>query len=143
MTAAATGDTVRVHYRGTLDDGTEFDSSAGRDPLEFTLGSGQVIPGFDTAITGMSPGDTKTVTIPPAEAYGEANPAMMHEVPRAEIPANIALDIGSMLSASDGQGNQMQLTVVATTEETVTLDANHALAGKALTFELTLDSIAA
>lgn len=143
MTAATSGDTVRVHYRGTLDDGTEFDSSAGRDLLEFTIGSGQVIAGFDTAVTGMSPGDTKTVTIPAAEAYGESNPAMVHEVPRSEIPANISVDIGSMLSASDGQGNQMQLTVIATTDDTVTLDSNHSLAGKVLTFELTLDSIAA
>ena len=142
MTAAASGDTVRVHYRGTLDDGTEFDSSAGRDPLEFTLGSGQVIPGFDSAITGMSAGDTKTVTIPPEEAYGQPNPGMVHEVPRADIPANIPLEIGSQLAASDGQGRQMQLTVVAATDDTVTLDSNHALAGKALTFELTLDSIA-
>lgn len=143
MTAATTGNTVRVHYRGTLDDGTEFDSSAGRDPLEFTLGGGQVIPGFENAIMGMSEGDTKTVTIPPDEAYGQANPGMVHEVPRSEIPANIPIHEGAMLSAADGQGNQMQLTVVEATDETVKLDANHPLAGKALTFELTLDSIAA
>ncbi len=126
MTAAA-GNTVRVHYRGTLDDGTEFDSSAGRDPLEFTIGSGQVIAGFDNAVTGMSEGETKTVTIPAAEAHGEATPAMVHEVPRSDISANIPLEVGFQLAASD---------------ETVTLDANHALAGKALTFELTLASIA-
>jgi len=143
MTQAKAGDTVRIHYRGTLDDGSEFDSSAGRDPLEFTLGSGQVIPGFDNAVTGMTVGESKTVTIPPAEAYGEKNPGMVHEVPRAEIPANIPLHEGAMLSASDGQGRQMQLTVVEANDETVKLDANHPLAGKALTFELTLDSIAA
>jgi peptidylprolyl isomerase len=143
MTAATTGNTVRVHYRGTLDDGTEFDSSAGRDPLEFTLGSGQVIPGFENAIMGMSEGDTKTITIPPEEAYGHSNPGMVHEVPRAEIPDNIPLHEGAMLSASDGQGRQMQLTVVEANDETVKLDANHPLAGKALTFELTLDNIAA
>ena len=143
MTQAKAGDTVRIHYRGTLDDGSEFDSSAGRDPLEFTLGGGQVIPGFDNAVTGMTVGESKTVTIPPEEAYGEKNPGMVHEVPRAEIPANIPLHEGAMLSASDGQGRQMQLTVVEANDETVKLDANHPLAGKALTFELTLDSIAA
>ena len=90
----------------------------------------------------MSPGETKTVTIPPEEAYDQPNPGMVHEVPRSDIPDNISLHEGAQLAASDGQGNQMQLTVVATTEDTVTLDANHALAGKALTFELTLDSIA-
>ena len=143
MTQAKAGDTVRIHYRGTLDDGTEFDSSAGRDPLEFTLGGGQVIPGFDNAVAGMTVGESKTVTIPPEEAYGETNPAMVHEVPRSEIPDNIPLHEGAMLSASDGQGRQMQLTVVEANDETVKLDANHPLAGKALTFELTLDSIAA
>ena len=143
MSAAKAGDTVRIHYRGTLDDGSEFDSSAGRDPLEFTLGGGQVIPGFDNAVTGMTVGESKTVTIPPEEAYGEKNPGMVHEVPRAEIPANIPLHEGAMLSASDGQGRQMQLTVVEANDETVKLDANHPLAGKALTFERTLDSIAA
>jgi peptidylprolyl isomerase len=143
MRQVTSGDTVNVHYRGTLDDGSEFDSSAGRDPLQFTVGSGQVIPGFDNALMGMAAGETKTVTIPPEEAYGQANPGMVHEVPRGEIPAEIPVHVGAMLSASDGQGNQMQLTVVAATDETVTLDANHPLAGKALTFELTLDSIAA
>lgn len=143
MTQAKAGDTVRIHYRGTLDDGSEFDSSAGRDPLEFTLGSGQVIPGFDNAVTGMAVGESKTVTIPPEEAYGEKNPGMIHEVPRSEIPAEIPLHVGAQLAASDGQGRQMQLTVVEANDETVKLDANHALAGKALTFELTLESIAA
>jgi peptidylprolyl isomerase len=143
MKTASSGDSVRVHYRGTLDDGTEFDNSAGRSPLEVTLGAGQVIPGFEAAVMGMSEGESKTVTIPPDEAYGPANPAMVHEVPRSELPANIPLDIGQMLQASDGQGREMQLTVVAANDEIVTLDANHPLAGKALTFELTLESIAA
>lgn len=143
MTQAKAGDTVRIHYRGTLDDGSEFDSSAGRDPLEFTVGGGQVIPGFENAVAGMAVGESKTVTIPPEEAYGQKNPGMVHEVPRGEIPDNIPLHPGAMLSASDGQGQQMQLTVVEAGEETVKLDANHPLAGKELTFELTLDSIAA
>ncbi|HKK29733.1 MAG TPA: peptidylprolyl isomerase [Alphaproteobacteria bacterium] len=143
MKAATTGDNVRVHYRGTLNDGTEFDSSSGREPLEFTLGSGEVIPGVENAVMGMTEGETKKVTVPPDEAYGEPNPGMVHEVPRAEIPEDIPLQIGSMLSASDGQGNQMRLTVVDADEETVTLDANHPLAGKSLNFELTLEKIAA
>jgi peptidylprolyl isomerase len=91
----------------------------------------------------MTVGESKTVTIPPDEAYGEKNPGMVHEVPRSEIPDNIPVHAGAQLAASDGQGRQMQLTVVESNDETVKLDANHPLAGKALTFELTLDSIAA
>jgi peptidylprolyl isomerase len=139
MRQAANGDTVRVHYRGTLDDGTEFDSSAGRDPLEFTLGSGQVIPGFDNALMDMKVGETKTVNIPPDQAYGESDPQMVHDVPRAEIPDTITVEVGAVLHANS-QSGPMQLTVLAMTDETVTLDANHALAGKTLTFMLTLDS---
>jgi peptidylprolyl isomerase len=143
MKQAAFGDHVQVHYRGTLDDGVEFDSSAGREPLAFTLGSGEVIAGFDQALLGMRVGESKTVIIAAEDAYGDANPALVHEVPRSEIPGSIPLAIGSVLGATDGNGQEMRLTVIAATAETVTLDANHPLAGKALTFELTLESIAA
>ncbi len=143
MKQASSGDTVHVHYRGKLNDGTEFDNSAGRDPLVVTLGQGQVIPGFENALIGMAEGDSKTVTLPPAEAYGEKQPGLVHEVERSQIPAEIQLEVGGMLTATDPQGRQMQLTVVALDDAKVSLDANHPLAGQALTFELTLAKIAA
>lgn len=136
MRQATSGDTVRVHYTGTLDDGSEFDSSAGREPLEFTLGSGQVIPGFDNAVTGMAAGDTKTVTMGPDDAYGQANPDLVQVVDRDRIPPTIDLEVGMQLSA----GSQ-RLQVTAFDDDSVTLDANHPLAGKALTFALELVSI--
>ena len=142
MAQATTGDTVHVHYRGTLDDGTEFDNSAGREPLQVTLGQGQVIPGFENALIGMSEGDSKTVTLPPGEAYGESNPSLVHVVERSQIPSEIPLEVGGSLTATNQNGGQMQLTVVALADDKVTLDANHPLAGKALTFELTLAKIA-
>ena len=141
MTTAKSGDSVNVHYTGTLDDGTTFDSSKGREPLTFTLGSGMVIAGFDDAVTGMAVGETKTVTFPPEEAYGPVQPEMIQQVERSNIPAEIELAVGVQLQAG-GPGQQpMIVTVVELDEETVTLDANHALAGKALTFELELVSI--
>lgn len=143
MTQATTGNTVHVHYRGTLDDGTEFDNSAGREPLELTLGQGQVIPGFENALMGMSEGESKTITLPPEEAYGDTNPGLIHEVERSQIPADIPLQVGMMLTATNQNGGQMQLTVIGMEDDKVTLDANHPLAGKALTFELTLEKIAA
>lgn len=136
MRQATSGDTVRVHYTGTLDDGSEFDSSVGREPLEFTLGSGQVIPGFDNAVTGMATGDTKTVTMPPDDAYGTSNPDLVQVVERERIPTNIDLEVGMLLSA----GSQ-RLQVTAFDDDSVTLDANHPLAGKALTFALELVAI--
>jgi len=143
MTEATTGNTVQVHYRGLLDDGTEFDNSAGREPLEITLGQGEVIAGFENAVIGMSEGESKTVTLPPEEAYGEANPGLVHEVERSQIPAEIPLQIGMALTATNQNGGQMQLTVIEMEGDKVTLDANHPLAGKALTFELKLEKIAA
>ena len=133
MRQATSGDTVRVHYTGTLDDGSEFDSSAGREPLEFTLGSGQVIPGFDNAVAGMAVGDTKTVTMGPDDAYGTSDPDLVQVVERGRIPPDIALEVGMLLSAG---GQRLQVT--AFDDESVTLDANHPLAGKALTFALEL-----
>lgn len=143
MTQATTGNTVQIHYRGVLDDGTEFDNSAGREPLEITLGQGEVIPGFENAVMGMSEGESKTITVPPEEAYGESNPGLIHEVERSQIPPEIPLQIGMALTATNQNGGQMQLTVIGMEGDKVTLDANHPLAGKALTFELTLEKIAA
>ncbi|WP_127114869.1 FKBP-type peptidyl-prolyl cis-trans isomerase [Shimia sediminis] len=141
MSTAKSGDKVRIHYTGTLNDGSVFDSSEGRDPLEFTLGSGQVIPGFDTGVTGMAVGEKKTIEIPCAEAYGESNPGAIQDVPRDQIPAEIPLEVGLQLQMQSPQGQVIPVTVITVTDDTVTLDANHALAGKDLTFALELVSI--
>ena len=141
MTAAKAGDTVRIHYTGTLDDGTVFDSSQGRDPLEFQVGSGQIIPGLDTAIPGMVVGDKKNVNVASADAYGPIHPEARQAVPRAEIPADIPLDLGTQLQVQAPDGQAMPVTVVEVTETEVTLDANHPLAGKDLTFAIEMVSI--
>ncbi len=135
---ATNGDTVRVHYTGKLTDGTEFDSSVGRDPIELTLGGGMVIPGFEDALLGMTPGDSKNVTIAPVEAYGPHDASLVQVVERERIPAEIDLDVGTGLQTSDGSGNTIRLTVVAVDDDNVTVDANHPLAGKDLTFDLEL-----
>ncbi|TYC80007.1 peptidylprolyl isomerase [Stappia sp. BW2] len=141
MTEAKSGDTVRLHYKGTLDDGSVFDSSEGRDPLEFTVGSGQIIPGLDQAIPGMKVGDEKTVRIEPDNAYGAHNPGARQAVPRSNIPDNIPLEVGLQLQAQTENGQMMTVTVVEISENEVILDANHPLAGQALTFEIQLTSI--
>lgn len=143
MTEVKSGDTVRIHYTGTLSDGTQFDSSAGRDPLQFTVGSGQVIPGFDVAVTGMTVGEKKTVTIPADQAYGPHDPRGLQVIPRENIPADIPLDLGNQLQVSTPTGQTMIVTVAKVTDEEVTLDANHRLAGQDLTFALELVEIAA
>jgi len=141
MSEARTGDTVRIHYTGTLSDGSTFDSSEGRDPLEFTLGSGQVIPGFDKAVTGMSVGEAQTVEIPSGEAYGAHDPNGRQSFPRAQVPDDIPLDIGTRLQLSGPQGQPIMVTVAEVTETDVILDANHPLAGKDLTFTIELVEI--
>ena len=141
MTAAKSGDTVRIHYTGTLSDGSVFDSSEGREPLEFTLGAGQVIPGFDAAVDGMAVGDKKTAEIPCDQAYGPRQDGAMQDVPRADIPAEIPLEVGLQLQMRAPSGQVIPVTVAALTDETVTLDANHALAGQDLTFAIELVSI--
>jgi peptidylprolyl isomerase len=135
------GDTVRIHYTGTLSDGTTFDSSQGREPLQFTVGSGQIIPGLDRAIPGMNVGETKTVTVPAAEAYGDRNPDGVQSVPRAQVPDHIPLDPGTQLQVQTGDGRTLPVTVTEVTTEVVVLDANHPLAGKDLTFEVELVEI--
>ncbi len=141
MSDAKTGDTVRIHYTGTLSDGSTFDSSDGRDPLEFTVGSGQIIPGLDKAIPGMTVGDKKVVEVPAAEAYGAHNPEGIQSVPRAQVPDHIPLDLGTQLQVQTGDGRTLPVTIVEVTEEAVTLDANHPLAGKDLTFAIELVEI--
>ena len=141
MSEAKTGDTVRIHYTGTLTDGSEFDSSSGRDPLEFTLGSGQIIPGLDREIAGMAVGDTKTVTVPADEAYGPHQPEAVQEVPRDAVPEGINLVVGNRLQATTADGGQMVVTIAAVSDDTVTMDANHPLAGEDLVFEVELVEI--
>ena len=142
MSQAKTGDTVKIHYTGTLDDGTEFDSSAGRDPLEFAMGSGQVIPGFDTAVAGMAVGESKTVTIPPGEAYGERHDQLVQQVPKSALPEDMTPEVGMQLQSQSPEGQVMNLVVVEVAEESITVDANHPLAGQALTFAIELVEIA-
>jgi peptidylprolyl isomerase len=136
---AENGQCVKVHYRGTLQDGTEFDSSAGREPLEFTLGEGQVIPGFESAVTGMEPGDKKSVTIPSDDAYGPRFDEAVQQVPRdifTEEP-----ELGSIVQLMTQDGQEVMATVAEVGDENVTLDFNHPLAGEDLTFELELVAI--
>lgn len=139
--APVTGDTVRVHYTGTLADGTTFDSSEGRDPLEFTLGSGQVIPGFDIAVADLAVGDTATVNIPAEDAYGERSDEGMQTFPRDAFPPDSAPEVGWAVELSSPEGERVPATVAEVTDESITLDFNHPLAGKDLTFEITLVEI--
>lgn len=142
MSHAKAGDTVRIHYTGTLSDGSTFDSSVGRDPLEFTLGSGQVIAGFDKAVDGMARGEKKTVEIPANEAYGEHDPRRVQSLPRTQVPEGTPLDIGTQLQITAHTGQAFMVTVSEVTDVEVVLDANHRLAGKELTFEIELVEIA-
>ncbi|MBD3678865.1 MAG: peptidylprolyl isomerase [Rhodobacteraceae bacterium] len=141
MSQAKPGDKVRLHYTGTLTDGTEFDSSAGRDPLEFTLGSGQIIPGLDLAVTGMTVGDKKQVNIPCAEAYGERDPARQQTVPRSQIPPEVPTEPGTRLQLQAPDGQAVPVVVAEATETEITLDANHPLAGEDLIFDVELVEI--
>jgi len=141
MTQAKSGDTVKVHYTGTLEDGDEFDSSAGREPLEFTLGSGQVIAGFDNAVDGMAAGESKTVTIPPDEAYGDRHEQLVQQVPRTSLPDDMTPEVGMQLQSQSPDGQIMNLIISEVAEESITVDANHPLAGQALTFAFELVEI--
>jgi peptidylprolyl isomerase len=130
------GETVAVHYTGTLDDGEEFDSSREREPLEFVIGSGQVIAGFDSAVTGLTVGESVTVSIPPEDAYGLSDPEAIIPFPIEEVPEEFRIEgVQVML------GNGIPATVIEVTEDTVTIDANHPLAGQTLTFEIELVEI--
>ena len=142
MQQVKNGDTVRVHYHGKLTDGTTFDSSEGRDPLEFQVGSGQVIKGFDDALVNMQIGEKKTVNIPVDQAYGQRNDDMMMEYPKSEFPDDMKPVAGMELHMSDNQGHVFPVVVTEVQEDVVVLDANHPLAGKDLTFEIELVSIA-
>lgn len=141
MAEVKAGDTVRIHYKGTLDDGSVFDSSEGRDPLEFAVGSGQIIPGLDVALPGMKVGDEKTVKVAADQAYGPVNPDARQPVPRDQFPPNIPIELGASLQVQTQAGQVMTVTIVEIGEDNVILDANHPLAGKDLTFEIVLVAI--
>ncbi len=138
MSQAKQNDKVKVHYTGTLDDGTVFDSSRDRDPFEFTIGAGQVIPGFETGLVGMAIGDTKTVKIEPEDAYGKVREDLILEINKSEIPADIEPQVGQQLQINQSDGKVIPVTISNVTDDKITLDANHPLAGKALSFEIEL-----
>ena len=135
------GQKVRIHYTGTLDDGNQFDSSAGRDPLEFEMGAGMVIPGFENGVADMAVGEKKTVNIPASEAYGEKRDEMVMEFERATLPEGLEPEVGMGLQMQGPQGQPIPVKITAVADETITVDANHPLAGQNLTFELELIDI--
>lgn len=138
MSEAKSGNNVKVHYTGKLKDGTVFDSSKDRDPLEFKLGDGNMIPGFEKAITGMNTGDTVTAEIPADEAYGERRTDLVVEVPMEKVPNDITPEVGQKLTIKQPDGNQIPVVITETKSDSIVLDANHPLAGKDLVFEIEL-----
>jgi peptidylprolyl isomerase len=141
MTQVKTGDKVKVHYHGKLTTGETFDTSEGRDPLAFEVGSGMVIKGFDDGVTGMKVGEKKTIHIPVNEAYGPKNSDMMIKMPKDRFPEDLQVQIGMPLMMSDQSGQQYQVVVTEIGESEITLDANHPLAGQDLIFDLELVAI--
>ncbi len=141
MQQVKNGDTVNVHYHGKLTDGSTFDSSEGREPLQFTVGQGQVIKGFDEALVDMKIGDKKTVHIPVGEAYGERREDMLMEYPKNDFPPDMKPEAGMQLQMSDNQGNVFPVVIAEVLEDAVVLDANHPLAGQDLVFDIELVSI--
>lgn len=143
MQQVKNGDVVKVHYTGKLTNGEQFDSSIGREPLEFTVGAGQMIKGFDAALPGMIVGDKKTIQIAAADAYGERSDEAIIPFPLENVPADMKLEPGMMLTLSNQYGQPFPVTVIEVTEATVMLDANHMLAGKELVFDIELMEIGA
>lgn len=141
MQQVKSGDTVKVHYHGKLTDGTTFDSSEGREPLEFEVGSGSVIPGFDEGVTGMQVGEKRTVNIPCEQAYGVKQEDMLMEFPMDRFPEEMKPEVGMQLNMSNGAGQNFPVVIREVRETTVMLDANHPLAGEDLTFDLELVEI--
>ncbi len=141
MTQAAVGDTVRFHFTGELEDGSQFESSVGQDPIEVKIGSNEFLAGVEHALVGMAPGDTKTVVVPAADAFGPHRPELIDKVERVRFPPDFELAIGKTLSATDSDGEKIEVVVLELSDTTVMLDANHPLAGKDLTFELQLIEI--
>ena len=135
---AKTGDKVRVHYSGRLLDGTPFDSSAGREPLEFTIGAGQMIKGFDAGVVGMKVGDKKTLQIPPEEAYGQRDDEAVIEFPAENVPSDMNLETGMQLTLRNQYGQPVPVVVMEVRADVILMDANHMLAGEELVFEVEL-----
>jgi len=141
MAQACNGDSVKVHYTGNTDDGQIFDSSAEREPLQFTIGEKQVIPGFEDAIIGMEPGESKKITITADKAYGPHNPDMIAAVDRSRFPDDLEPQVGQQLQMRQSEDQVIVVTVASVSDSQVTLDANHPLAGKDLTFDIQLVEI--
>ena len=141
MSQVKSGDTVQVHYTGKLDDGTQFDSSVEREPLQFAVGEGQVIEGFDKAVEGMAVGEKKSVRIPAEEAYGQRHEQLVQDVPKSALPDDLEPVVGMQLQAPEPSGQVMRLVVVAVAEDSITVDGNHPLAGEALNFDVELVEI--
>lgn len=138
MTQVKSGDTVKVHYTGTLEDGTQFDSSMGSDPLQFTIGSGQLIPGFESCVLGMAVGEKQKVTLPPDQAYGEKREDLILTIDRGQLPSDTEPKVGLVLQAQQQDGSVVNMTITEVGEATVTVDANSPLAGKTLIFDIEL-----
>ncbi|MDJ0601236.1 MAG: peptidylprolyl isomerase [Crocosphaera sp.] len=141
MVQAKLGDTVKVNYTGKLQDGTVFDSSVNRDPLQFSLGEGQVIAGFEEAVVGMSPGDSKSVIIPSEQAYGPYQEELVIVVDETQMPSDLSVEVGQQLQMRHSSGQAVPVMVTNISDDKVTLDANHPLAGKDLTFDIELVTI--
>jgi len=142
MTQAKSGDTVKIHYSGSLDDGTPFDSSRGGDPLQFQLGAGQLLPGFETAVEGMTVGESKSFSLAPEEAYGPHQEALVQDVPKSALPDDMTPEVGMQLQGTGSDGQTMQLVVTDVKSEAITVDGNHPLAGQALNFDIELVEVA-
>lgn len=142
MATASSGDTVHVHYTGRLEDGTVFDSSEGRDPLEFTLGEGSVIAGFEKAVEGLGVGESADARLEPDDAYGPVRDDLVMTVPRDQLPDEIKPEVGDRLAMQTADGQNVPVTVVEAEADAIRIDANHPLAGKTLIFELELVNIA-
>lgn len=140
MTVAA-GNQVSVHYTGTFEDGEVFDSSREREPLTFEVGAGQMIPGFDQAVVGMAEGDTKKFTLSPDEAYGPRNEELLIDIPNANFPEDMKLEVGMMLQLTNQEGQPVPATVAEINEESVKMDVNHPMAGKTLNFDIEIVEI--
>ena len=138
MAEAKQGDTVHIHYTGKLADGTVFDSSADRDPLSFTLGEGEVIPGFEDAVSGMTEGDNKTATVPSDRAYGPRRDELVLTVPKEQLPGDMEPEVGQQLRMQTADGQTFVVTVTGTDDSSLEVDANHPLAGRDLTFDIEL-----
>ena len=141
MAEAKNGDTVKVHYTGKLDDGTVFDTSIDREPMQFTIGEGQLIPDFEQAAVGMNPGESKTIQIPAENAYGPHHQEMIMVVERSQFPEDLKPEVGQQLQVRQANSQDFVVTVIAVSDSNVTLDGNHPLAGKDLTFDIQLAEI--